>query len=71
MKVIGSYLGRSGRYAQGKKKSEQPIQQCMAERPEVSRGRSTVKGNDPVVRGGCTSGAGRAEQRKSYEREEC
>ena len=35
-----------------KKTYKQPIQQCMAERPEVSRGRSTVKGNDPVVRGG-------------------
>jgi hypothetical protein len=40
-------------------KPEQPIQRCMAERPEVSRGHSTVKGNVPL---GSTNGTGRAEQ---------
>jgi len=40
---------------------EQPMQRCMAERPEVSRGHSTGKGDDPCR--GCTSGTGRAEQR--------
>ena len=32
---------------EGKKTAEQPIQRCMAERPEVSRGHSTVKGDVP------------------------
>ena len=49
-------------------KPEQPIQRCMAERPGVSRGHSTAKGDDPCR--GCTSGTGRAEQRESHEREE-
>jgi hypothetical protein len=51
------------------KNPEQPIQRCTAERPEVSRGHSTVKGDVPCR--GSTSGAGRAEQWKSHEREEC
>ena len=41
----------------------------MAERPEVSRGHSTAKGNVPCR--GSTNGAGRAEQWESHEREEC
>jgi hypothetical protein len=30
-------------------KPEQPIQRCMAERPEVSRSHSTVKGDVPEI----------------------
>jgi hypothetical protein len=41
----------------------------MAEPPEVSRGHSSVKRDVPG--NGSTNGARRAEQRKSYEREEC
>ena len=41
MKVIGT-LTRGG--LDGMRK--QPIQRCMIERPEVSRGHSTAKGKD-------------------------
>ena len=47
----------------------QPMQGCMAERPEVSRGHSTVKGDVPCR--GSTNGTGRAEQWESHEQEEC
>ena len=41
----------------------------MTERPEVSRGHSTAKGDVPCR--GSTNGAGREEQWEFYEREEC
>jgi hypothetical protein len=47
MKVTGPYLGRpDGRWWNGAvEPSSQPIQRCMAERPEASRGHSIMKGN--------------------------
>ena len=41
------------------KNPEQPIQQCMIERPEVSRGHSTGKGDVPGIREYERNGKGR------------
>jgi hypothetical protein len=49
MKVTGSYLGEvwTGSVGKEREPSAQPIQRCMAERPEVSSDHSTGKGNVP------------------------
>ena len=54
MKVIGTLTwgGLDG-------KRKQPIQRCMAERPEVSRGHSTAKWKDHIERAYERSGKGR------------
>jgi hypothetical protein len=61
MKVIGSLTwgGLDDRWWNGAvEPSSQPIQRCMVERPEVSRGHSTGKGNVPERRENEQNGKG-------------